>query len=949
MEKDVMDQDAFVFPLSFAQERVWFLERLEPDRALYNVPEVTFRLRGPLNVAVLERSLNEIVQRHETLRTTFGQVDGRPVQVIRPSRQLTLPVVSLDHLPPEQREAEARRIAAEEVLRPFDLTRGPLFRAILLRLAAGDHVLILPLHHIIADGWSIGVLLRELATLYTAFSAGQPSPLPELPIQYADYTAWQRETLQGSFLEQEVAYWRQQLAGAPPVLELPADRPRPAVQTYHGKRRRFTLPKTLSDAVRTLSRAAGVTPFMTLLAAFQTLLYRYTGQEDIVVGTPIAGRSQSETQDLIGFFANTLVLRADLSGNPTFRELLAQVRSVALGAYEHQELPFEKLVADLQPARNMSHSPLFQVLFVFQNWPFVPPELPGLEVSAFELGAGTTKFDLTLSLIEGEDGLTALFAYNTDLFDAATIERMAGHFQTLLESALADPDQRLATLPILRPAERQQILFGWNATATAYPQDQCIHQLFEAQVARTPDAVAVHFPPSGVAPQPSVVAVVAPELNSGATEQLTYRQLNRRANQLAHYLRKLGIGPDTLVGLHVERSLEMVVGLLGILKAGGAYVPLDPSYPAQRLAFLLQDTQVSVVLTQAHLVQRLHAPRTTDHAPRTTRRPELVQGQHASPRVVCLDADWEAIAQESDENVAPELNSGATGPGNLAYVIYTSGSTGIPKGVLVPHRALVNHALALADTYGALPGDRVLQFITLSFDAAAEEIFPALLSGATLVLAPSAAELLGRRLLQFCQQQAITILHLPASVWHGTVDDLVAGDLPVQAPLKAVLVGGESPDPQRLQAWARLVARPVKFLNAYGPTEATITTTLFQTTCQVEAVSPLTKVPIGRPIANARVYLLDAHSQPVPVGVPGEIYIGGPGVARGYLHRPELTAQKFVQNPFAPLPVRVPARAVAGGRTQTGSAIRNPQSALLYRSAIRNPQSALLYRTGDLA
>ncbi|MDH7486312.1 MAG: amino acid adenylation domain-containing protein [Anaerolineae bacterium] len=862
-----MSQDAFISPLSFAQERVWFLERLEPGRALYNVPEVTFRLRGPLDVAVLERSLNEIVRRHETLRTTFGQVDGRPVQVIHPSRQLTLPVVSLEHLPLEQREAEARRLAAEEVMRPFDLARGPLFRAVLLRLATDDHVLILPMHHIIADGWSIGILLRELAALYTAFSKGQPSPLPELPIQYADYAAWQRETLQGAFLEQEVAYWRQQLAGAPPVLELPTDRPRPAVQSYRGRRWRVTLPRQLLDGVKALSRAVGVTPFMTLLAAFQTLLYRYTGQEDIVVGTPIAGRNQPETQDLIGFFANTLVLRSDFSANPTFRELLEQVRQVALGAYEHQELPFEKLVAELSPVRDMSHSPLFQVLFVFQNWPFVPPELPGLEVSTFELGAGTTKFDLTLSLIEGEEGLTALFAYNTDLFDAATIERMAGHFQTLLEGVLADPDQRVATVPILRPAEREQLLFAWNDTERAYPQ-QCLHQLFEAQAARTPEAIAVLFPPGPSAP-PSPWEGLREGLRPSS---LTYDELNRRANQLARVLRQQGVGPETLAGLYVERSPEMIVGLLGILKAGGAYVPLDPSLPPERLAFLLEDTGVPLVLTQERLAHRL---------------PQAV-------RTLRLDADWEAIAQESDHDLPCNA-----GPENLVYVIYTSGTTGLPKGVLVPHRALVNHALALAKAYGAGPGDRVLQFINLSFDAAAEEIFPTLLSGATLVLAPSAAELVGRRLMQFCEQQGIAILHLPAPVWHGTVDDLVASGRPMQAPLKVLLVGGESVDIERLRAWARLVDRPVKFLNAYGPTEATITATLFQTTCQVEAVSSLESVPIGRPIANVRVYVLDAHMQPVPVGVPGELYIGGPGLACGYLNRPDLTARSFVQNPFS--------------------------------------------------
>jgi aspartate racemase len=568
--------------LSFAQARLWFLEQLEPGSGAYNMPAAV-RLTGSLDVAALKQSLQEIVQRHEALRTTFRMVSGEPIQVIAPILALAVPLVDLHELPEAQQEAQVEQLATEEAQQPFDLAMGPLLRAKLLHLSEAEHVLLLTMHHIVSDGWSMGVLIRELVALYEAFSTGKPSPLPQLPIQYADFAHWQRQWLQGEVLAAQLSYWQQQLTGAPPVLELPTDRPRPTVQTFRGATQFLALPEPLSQKLKSLSQRSGVTLFMTLLAAFQTLLYRYTGQEDICIGSPIANRNRSETEGLIGFFVNTLVLRTDLSENPSFQELLGRVREVTLGGYAHQDLPFEQLVEALQPKRNLSHHPLFQVMFALENTPISPLELPGLSLSSLNIDSSTAKFDLTMSMEDTEQGLMGSLEYNTDLFHAATISRMLEHFQTLLEGIVANPEQRLLDLPLLTQPERQQLLVEWNDTQVDYPKHLCIHQLFEAQAEQTPDAVAVVF----------------------EDQQLTYGELNRRANQLAHHLRSLNVGPDSLVGICVERSLEMIVGLLGILKAGGAYVPLDPSYPQERLAFMLKDAQVPILLTQQRLVCRL--------------------------------------------------------------------------------------------------------------------------------------------------------------------------------------------------------------------------------------------------------------------------------------------------------------------------------------------------------
>ncbi|MEG4344556.1 amino acid adenylation domain-containing protein [Microcoleus sp. A003_D6] len=817
-------------PLSFSQQQLWFLCQLAPDTPFYNEP-ITIRLPGSVNITALERSINEIIKRHEILRTTFAVVDGQPVMLIKDTFNFTLPVVNLGELPEAEREPEALRLGTLEAKQAFDLTEGPLLRGTLMQLGETDYRLFLTIHHIAIDGVSLyGLFMKELATLYSAFALGLRSPLPELPIQFADFAYWQRQWLQGEVLENQLRYWKQQLADLP-TLQLPTDRSRSRLLTFRGARQCLALPQSLSEALASLSQKEGVTLYMTLLAAFKTLLYRYTGQTDIVVGTVTAGRNQPEIQQLIGCFVNTLVLRTDLKDNPTFQQLLQRVREVTLGAFTYQDLPFEKLVEALQPERNLGQNPLFQVAFVLQ------PPMSGVDSmlnwSQLDIDTETAKFDLTLELQETSEGIVGRFEYSTDLFNADTIERMVGHFQTLLEAIVANPEQKIGELPILTQLERQQ-LATWNDTATDYPKDACIHQLFEEQVERSPDAIALVF----------------------EDQQLTYQELNQRANQLAHHLHNLGVGAEVLVGICVERSLEMVVGLLGILKAGGAYVPLDPAYPAERIAFMLEDAQVPVLLTQRRLVESL-----PKH-----------QGRN-----VCLDTDWEVIERQSEENLGCSLTSE-----NLAYVIYTSGSTGRPKGVLVAHRGLCNLAKAQIQIFDLDPSSRVLQFASLSFDVATSDLVIALCSGATLCIATNDALLAGSGLIEVLCDRAITHIELPAAV----LGVLPFEELPT---LQTIIVGGEAVSPDLVAKWAP----GRRFFNAYGPTESTVCATIAE--CTDSTKSP----PIGRPIANTQVYILDGQKQLVPIGVPGELYIGGDGLARGYLNRPELTSDRFIPNPFS--------------------------------------------------
>jgi len=836
--------------LSFSQQRLWFLQQLEPDNPFYNEHRA-LQLTGSLDVAALEQSLSEIVQRHETLRTTFKMIEGQPVQIIAPNLTLTLPVIDLCQVSEAEQKREVQRLATEQNQRPFDLVQGPLLRSTLLQLSEQEYVLLFTIHHIVGDGWSVGVFIRELSTLYQDFFNKKPPSLPELPIQYADFAVWERQQLQGKKLESQLCYWKQQLNNAPPLLQLPTDRPRPPVQTYRGTKQSFLLPKNLTEALKVVAQKVQATLFMTLLSAFNVLLYRYTGQEDIMLGSPTANRNRVEIEGLIGCFVNTLVLRTDVSGNPTFEELLVRVRKVMVEVYANQDLPFEKLVEELQPERHTNYNPLFQVSFALQNTPKVNFELPGLTITPFEIEDTKSLFDLHLDITETDLGLECFWEYNTDLFDAARISRMSGHFQTLLEAIVAHPQQRVDQLPLLSEAEKHQLLVEWNQTQASYPKDACIHQLFEAQVEKTPDAVAVLF----------------------EEQPLTYRELNQRANQLAHYLKKLGVKPEVLVGICVERSLEMVVGLLGILKAGGAYVPLDPAYPQERLAYMLSDSQVSVLLTTENLSKNL--PEHQAH-------------------VIELDTDWELILQESWRNSLTEVKSE-----NLAYVIYTSGSTGKPKGVMVVHKGLCNLAEELIRLFKVQSDSRVLQFISLSFDVSISEIAMALCSGATLCLGTSASLLPGQTLIQLLRDQAITHISLPSTV----LAVLPTEKLP---DLHTIIVGGEACSTELVAKWSK----NRRFFNAYGPTESTVTATVYECTDASQ------KPPIGRPIANTQIYILDPQGQPVPIGVPGELHIGGVGLARGYLNRPELTAEKFIANPF----------------DQTPS----------------NPESNRLYKTGDL-
>lgn len=819
-------------PLSFAQQRLWFIHQLEPASAAYNVNS-PLHLKGMLKVPVLEQTLAEIQRRHESLRTTFHALDGRPSQLVAPVQRVPLTYIDLSAWPESERALNARRLLKRAAMQSFDLARGPLWRTILLRVSEDEHLVLLTMHHAISDGWSMGVLVQEVATIYRAFADGQPSPLPDLSIQYPDFAHWQRRWFQGEALEAQLDYWKRQLAGSQQSLELPTDRPRPALQSFRGGYQYLMLPKALSDSLKELSRREGVTLFMMLVAAFKALLYRYTGQEDISIGTPIANRSRHEMEGLIGFFINTLVLRTTVAGDLRFRELLSQVREVLLGAYAHQELPFEKLVEELQPNRDLSRTPFFQVMLVLQNAPRSILELPGLNLTSIKIESESTKFDLTLEMEDTEQGLAGKIEYNTDLFDTTTIRRLFTHLQNLLESIVTNPDEQVSSLQMLSETEQQEAL-TWNDTGASYAHDSCIHQLFEAHVMQKPDAVAVVL---------------------GDT-QLTYRELNRRANSLAHHLQSLGVGPESRVGICVARSLEMICGLLGIFKAGGAYVPLDPAYAKERLAFMIEDADLSVILTQEKLRAELPSHRA---------------------RVVCVDQLDEAIANAADNNPL----SGVT-PQNLAYVIYTSGSTGKPKGVQIEHRGLCNLSDAQVAAFELQPENHVLQFASLSFDASIFEIVMALRNGATLHLLDQEALLPGPDLAELLSAQAITNIVVPPSLLAA----LPEHELP---DLQTVIVAGEACSAELVSRWAP----NRRFFNAYGPTETTVWATV------EECFDGTGKPSIGGPIHNVQTFILDAQQSNLPVGVHGELHVGGAGLARGYLNRPDLTAEKFIPNPFS--------------------------------------------------
>ncbi|MBD2417074.1 amino acid adenylation domain-containing protein, partial [Anabaena cylindrica FACHB-243] len=835
-------------PLSFAQQRLWLIEQIAGNSAIYNESGVV-KISGSLQIAVLQQSFAEIVQRHEVLRTSFKNVDGQPIQEIAPNLNITVPVVDWRSLTKTEQELEVQRLIAEEAKRPFDLTQAPLLRVTLLQLEETEYLLQLTIHHILADFWAINLLLDEFTLLYQAFAQGKASPLPPLPIQYADFTVWQRQYLQTDLLETELAYWKQQLHNAPNLLQLPIERSRPPIQTYPGKIHNFSLSKTLTESLKATSRSVGATLFMTLLATFKTLLYRYTGQEDILVGSPIANRNRAEIEKLIGIFANTLVLRTSLSGNPSFRELLIRVREVTLNAYTHQNLPFEKLVEELQLPRDLSYSQLFQVMFSFLNVPQTSLEIPGLTLEILPTHNQTSRFDLTLEFAETESGLIGEVEYNTDLFDAATISSMVGHLETLLTAVAANPDQRLLELPILTPKEENQLLVEWNQTQVDYPQQSCIHQLFEQQVELTPDAIALVF----------------------EDEQLTYRELNTKANQLAHYLQKLGVKPETLVGICIERSIEMIVGLLGILKAGGAYVPLDPAYPPERLEFMLADAQVPILLTQASLLTTLPTH---------------------SALVVCLDTDWDKITLHSPQNPTSNVKIG-----NAAYVIYTSGSTGQPKGVLVNHSNIVRLFAATQAWYNFNSQDVWTLFHSYAFDFSVWEIWGALIYGGKLVVVPYLVSRSPEEFYQLLCEERVTVLNQTPSAFRQLIKAEESLGISPELNLRLVIFGGEALELPSLKPWFDQHGDQwPQLVNMYGITETTVHVTY----------RPLTMVDlnntasvIGRPIPDLQIYLLDQHFQLVPVGVPGEIYVGGAGVTRGYLNRPDLTKEKFIPHPFS--------------------------------------------------
>jgi amino acid adenylation domain-containing protein len=854
-------------PLSFAQQRLWFLEQLEPNGP-YKVP-AAFRLRGRLNVEALEQSVNEIISRHEVLRTTFSEIGGRPVQIVRSRLTLSIPFEDLSRLAELERAEEVRRVAACVSEQPFDFVRGPLVGAALVRLAEDEHLFWFLMHHIVSDGWSIGVLVKELSAAYEAFAAGQRPELPKLSIQYTDFAVWQREWLQGEVLERQMKYWKEHLGDQVPVLELPTDRPRPPVQGYHGAILTHLVDLALTGRVKELSRREGVTPYMLLLAAFKTLLHRYAGQDDIVVGTPIANRNRTEVEPLIGFFVNTLVLRTDLSGDPTFRELLARVREVTLGAYAHQDLPFEKLVEELQPERDTSRTPLFQVMFSLQNAPMPPMKMGGVEVSLSDDATTVSPFDLSFDVTERADGLLCGLEYNTDLFDGATVRRMLSHFAVLLDAAVAEPATRISALPLLTGEERHQLIVEWNETGREFPRDRCVHELFEERAARTPGNLALVC----------------------GDERLTYAQLNERANRLARHLRACGVGAETRVGVLLEREAWVGIALLGVLKAGGAWVALDPAYPPPRLSFMLADAGASVLVTTTRLAGSLTA--------------------HGA-RLVCLDADARQI--EAREGGNPGRVADAL---NLAYLVYTSGTTGRPKGILVEHRSLVNTSLAFALQHGLTPGDRLLQFASLSFDVAAEEFFGAWLAGARAVMRPAHAFDTIAEFVGFVGREGVTVANLPASFWAEwltTLEEQRGGDAGYDDPaqgvllpptLRRVVVGNEKTLSATLRRWRRLVGDKVEWSNAYGPTETTVTASNYELigADAVDAAPHQTHAaPIGRPIANAEMYVLDARQQVVPVGVVGEIHVGGCGVARGYHRRPSHTAERFIPHPHGRQP-----------------------------------------------
>jgi surfactin family lipopeptide synthetase A len=823
-------------PLSFSQQRLWFLNELEGgESTAYNWPAPAIGLTGKLDPQILIQTISEIVRRHEVLRTNFININGEIVQKIQPPRLLDIPIIDLQLYSEAEQAIAVKEFAAAERAKPFDLQNGEIFRCQLLCLSETYHILVLAVHHIAADGWFMGIFLRELVSIYEALLQSNPSPLPELPIQYADFAAWQRNWLQGEVLERHLNYWRQQLADIPPLLELPTDRSRPPMQTFQGSKVTFQLSLSLTQQLKRLGQQNGSTLFMTLLTAFAVLLSRYCGQPDIVIGSPIANRDRAEVENLLGFFVNNLVLRIQIQQNPSFQDLLAQVKKIALDAYDHQNLPFEKLVEALQPERNLSYHPLFQVMFILQNSPSGQLQMQNLKLSSFEIESSTTQLDLTLEIFDSINGLAGRFEYNTDLFARATITRMVEHFQNLLEAIATNPQQKVNQIPLLSKPEQQQILIDWNNTSVNYSKDICFHKLIELQVEHTPDAIAVTY----------------------EDQKLTYQELNQRANQLAHHLLAIGIQPEQLVGICVERSLDMLVGLLGILKAGAAYVPIDPSYPRDRIEYMLSDSQAQILVTQNSLIP-----------------------QEYSGLIISLDGDSGKLTQQVIRNPDVLINAN-----QLAYVIYTSGSTGKPKGVQVLHKGVTNFLLSMQNIPILSPDDVLVAVTTICFDIAVLELYLPLIVGAQLIIASREFARDAMQLQKLISNAKATCMQATPSTWRMLLEIGWQGVKEFK-----VLCGGEN---LPLPLAQELASKNGNVWNLYGPTEATVWATISRIKLEDD------KVTIGKPLANTQLYVLDGQLQPVPIGVAGELHIGGVQVARGYLHRPDLTSERFIADPFS--------------------------------------------------
>ena len=842
-------------PLSFAQERLWFIHQLEPDTTAYNIA-FSWRFTGNLDIGLLQSCLNTIIQRHEILRTSFIAVDGQPSQVIISQLQLSLPIIDLRLISDSNRQIEIDKLTKQEARYPFDLTKAPLLRVKLLQISDNENILLLTLHHIIADGWSRGVILRELTALYKGLT------LTELPIQYVDFAVYQQQWLQGEELTAQVNYWKQQLNNLS-VLELPTDNPRKPIQTFRSATESVLISKEILDSLKDLSRKQSVTLFMSALAGFKILLHRYTSEDDIAIGSPIANRNWKEVEPLIGFFVNTLVLRTDVSGNPSFLELLQRVKEVAAGAFKHQDLPFEKLVEEVKHERSLSHNTLLGIIFQVQNEAYqlqnsLNPELeiPGLSLEQMWSDSGSTKFDMTWHLVERNEGLLAVVEYSTDLFNRDTIARMLGHFQVLLKGIIDNPNQRLSELEILTEIERQQLLIDWNNTYTEYSLEQGIHQLFENQVEKTPDNIAVEF----------------------KSEKLTYQELNNQANQIAVYLRNQGVKPDMLVGICVERNPLMLIGLLGILKAGGVYVPIDAKLPSNRIGFMLGDSQVSILITQEKILSQLPTH---------------------SAETICLDSEWEKISKSSINNLPSQ-----TIADNLAYVIYTSGSTGNPKGTLLTHRGLTNYITWATQAYNVAQGNGSPVQSSISFDATITSIFTPLIVGKTVTLVPEEQEIEALSNLLNSNSNFSLVKLTPAhlkvlsQLETSSPSPLLNEDGVRLNPTRAFIIGGEALLENHLQFWRDNYPN-TRLINEYGPTETVVGCCIYDASKKSATTN---SVPIGSAIANVEVYVLDKYLQPVPIGIPGELYVGGAGVARGYLNKPELTAEKFIPNPFSSSP-----------------------------------------------